>query len=134
MITHFKLQSLTYYDGEIVFNHTNSTFNVLNKISCDRRVEKLSAVGKIKEDNGYNILWTSKLVCPPVSGEECTITHQGHLYDLSVLAKETWNWLARNTVKELKSYQFHFSVCKALANITDSTNKGSRGIIEDKDG
>lgn len=133
MTKHLKLHNLTYYDGKIIFNHRkNSTFSVLNKISCDPAFEKLSFVGKVKENNGYTILWTSKLACPPVSGEECTITHLGHLYDLSVLAKETWNWLARNTVEELKGYQFHFSVCKALVNISDPA--GSRGIMKDKDG
>ena len=133
---HFKFQSLTYNDGKIIFNHTNSTFNMLNKISCDPAVEILSPVGRLKEDNGYTILWTSKLACPPVSGEECTITHKGNLYDLTVLAKEKWNWLARNTIEEFgfKDYQFHFSVCKPLKGISDPKSKGSRGIIKDKNG
>ena len=129
-----NFESMKYHDGKVVFTYKSKKFTVLNEISCDPKVETIYAVGKTEISAGYNILWTSKLVCPPVTGEECSITHERDLYDLSVLAKEEWNWLARNNIKEFgfKDYQFHFSVCKPLKNIARLTNSGSRGAMENK--
>ncbi|CAB4017670.1 cation-independent mannose-6-phosphate receptor-like [Paramuricea clavata] len=129
-----NFDSMKYDDGKVVFTYNSTKFTVRNEISCDPKVETISGVGKTEISAGYNILWTSKLVCPPVTGEECSITHESDLYDLSVLAKEEWNWLARNNIKEFgfKGYQFHFSVCKPLKNISRFASDGSRGAMENK--
>ena len=127
---------MKYYDGNVIFTHSNKKLKVSNEISCDPKIEELSPTGMTNSSSGFHIFWKSKLVCPPVTGEECSITHEGSLYDLSVLAKENWNWLARNILdkNELKAYQFYFSVCKPLKNIPGLKNNGSRGAMMKEDG
>ena len=138
-MTNLKLHNMVYYDGKVVITHTSSAITVVNKISCDPNAGRLSPGGFTKTGKNYNILWTSQLVCPPVRGEECSITHGDYLYDLSVLAKENWNWVARNALKDVgfkdfTTSQFHFSVCKPLKNIPGLTNKGSRAAMATKNG
>ena len=129
-----NFESMKYYDGKVIFTHKSKTFTVVNEIFCDPKVEKISPGGKTEITAGYKIHWTSKLVCPAVTGEECSIIDERGLYDLSVLAKEEWNWLARNRITEFgfQDYQFHFSVCKPLKSISHLANSGSRGAMENK--
>ena len=142
-----NLVEMKYYDGNVIFTHSNKNLNVSNEISCDPKAEKLSATGMTNSSSSYHIFWKSKLVCPPVTGEECSITHDGSLYDLSVLAKEDWNWVGRNILddedenkdknkEKLSDYQFYFSVCKPLyvKNIPGLRNNGSRGAMINKQG
>ena len=129
-----NFESMKYYDGKVIFTHKSKTFTVVNEISCNPKVETISPGGKTEITAGYKIHWTSKLVCPAVTGEECSIIDERGLYDLSVLAKEEWNWLARNRITEFgfQDYQFHFSVCKPLKSISHLANSGSRGAMENK--
>ena len=133
---------MEYRDGKVIFEYTGKS-DVRNEISCDSSVKTLSFRGKTKVKDGYHVSWASSLVCPPVTGEECSVTTEDGLFDLSVLAKESWNWLARNALDEFKDstdseifkgFQFYFSVCTPLKNITGLTNKGSRGAMRDKKG
>ena len=123
---------MVYNDQKVIITHNNSTFTIVNEITCDPASDTLSPGGKAKTGAGYKILWKSNLVCPPVRGEECSLTVDFELYDLSVLAKENWNWIARNKLEDfgdVSKYQFYFSVCKPLKNITGLVNKGSRAVM-----
>ncbi|XP_028411568.1 cation-independent mannose-6-phosphate receptor-like [Dendronephthya gigantea] len=137
--TGLKFSNMIFNDGKAIFEYTSKSINVTNEISCDSSVKTLSFREKAKVKGGYHLSWASSLVCPPVTGEECSITTEDGLFDLSVLAKESWNWHARNALdgepeSPVVFWEFYFSVCTRLKNISGPANRGSRGAIEDKDG
>lgn len=127
---------MVYRDGTLYVTHASKKRTIMSKVNCNPEVETLKHVDSSETSTGFTVFWTSKLVCPPVTGEECSLTYKGALYDLSVLAKEDWNWLARNNIKEFgfEGVQFYFSVCKPLKNINKLANTGSRAAMKDKDG
>ena len=129
----FTFNSMVYDDQKVIITHNSSTSTIVNEITCSPIDETLSAGGATRIGSDYKMQWKSKLVCVPVKGEECTITHNFELYDFSVLAKEDWNWIARNELEDfgddLYDYQFYFSVCKPLKNIAELANKGSRAVM-----
>ncbi|XP_028412187.1 cation-independent mannose-6-phosphate receptor-like isoform X2 [Dendronephthya gigantea] len=132
-----KFSNMTFNDGKAIFEYTSKSVNVVNEISCDSSVKTLSFREKAKVKDGYHMFWTSCLVCPPITGEECSITTEDGLFDLSVLAKESWDWRARNALdgepeSSVVFGQFYFSLCTPLKNISGLANKGSRGAIKDK--
>ncbi|XP_040919977.1 cation-independent mannose-6-phosphate receptor isoform X2 [Toxotes jaculatrix] len=115
-------QFLSYVGDQIILNYTNgeTCHKVYNRsteiyFSCDPDRHP-GAPQFIKEtpDCTYMFNWPTALACIPVKTTSCSYNDdQGHSYDLSPLALDSWNWEVEPSTVDTQK-RFYINVCRSL--------------------